>query len=438
MVKLLENLRRYFFWLDDFLRGQPVKTHLDEISLILDDGSAEDSHQLIEHHLKNLLQHIVSRVPYYKSYKGIMEFSSFPVVNKQVIKSQRDMFLATDNDSRKTIAVTTSGSTGTPFETFQDKNKKLRNTADTLFFAERGGYKLGQRLIYLKIWVQEKMGGKLKYWLQNLVPVDVIKLNDSHIELLLNKISRDRSTVGILGYASALELICKYLDRHPDFIVGTNVKSAISMSETLNEYTKDRMYKHFGVNVVSRYSNLENGILAQQERDGSGNYLVNTASYIIEILKMDSDQPADEGEPGRIVVTDLFNYALPMIRYDTGDVGAMVPAVEGDPRRYLSVVEGRKLDLIFDTKGELVSSYIVYKNMWQYTEISQYQLIQEDKNVYTFKINAAKEFLKEEKLISEFKNYLGDDAKFTVEYVDEIPLLASGKRKKIVNNYIKT
>lgn len=424
--------------MNDFLKGSPVNTHFRDIRFILENSSARESQAHIDQHLDKLIVHVVNMVEYYRSFEGITTLSDFPVVNKQIIKSQRDSFLSDDHAARSIVAVTTSGSTGTPFETFQDKNKKQRNTADTIYFAERGGYKIGQRLIYLKIWVQQKMGSNLKYWLQNLVPVDVINFNEPQIASLLNKIKKDKSAIGILGYASALELLCKYLDNHPDYFVGKNVKSAISMSESLNEYTRDRMEKFFGVPVVSRYSNLENGILAQQERDGSGNYLVNTASYIIEILKMDSDDPANEGEPGRIVVTDLFNFAQPMIRYDTGDVGAMLPAMEGNPNRYLSVVEGRKLDLLYDIEGELVSSYIVYKNMWQYTEINQYQLIQEGKREYRFKINTTEEFKREEQLISEFKTYLGEDAIFKVEYVAEIPLLASGKRKKIVNNYIKS
>jgi phenylacetate-CoA ligase len=227
------------------------------------------------------------------------------------------------------------------------------------------------------------------------------------------------------------------LEKNESNKVLTDVKSIISMSESLNNYTRETLQKYFGIPVVSRYSNLENGIIAQQETDNTDRYLINTGSYIIEILDMECDNYSKPNQPGRIVVTDLFNYALPMIRYDTGDVGT----ISEDPNRpgnlFLSTVEGRKLDLLYDTKGNLVSSYIVYKNMWQYTEILQYQLIQEGKKEYVFRINTDTKFNREEKLINEFKTYLGRDADFRIEYVSEIPLLASGKRKKIVNNFIK-
>lgn len=76
--------------------------------------------------------------------------------------------------------------------------------------------------------------------------------------------------------------------------------------------------------------------------------------------------------------------------------------------------------------------------MWQYNEIAQYQLIQTGEITYVFKINCETEFQREDQLINEFKEFLGSDADFRVEYVKEIPLLDSGKRRKTVNLYKKT
>jgi phenylacetate-CoA ligase len=130
---------------------------------------------------------------------------------------------------------------------------------------------------------------------------------------------------------------------------------------------------------------------------------------------------------------------LPLIRYDTGDVGILSNKSSCNfATPVLTRLEGRKLDILYDTAGNLISSYVVYKNMWKYTEIIQYQLIQEGKKEYKFKINMKGSFAREKELVREFKSYLGEDADFNVEYVSEIPLLASGKRRKIVNNYIKS
>jgi phenylacetate-CoA ligase len=436
MAKLAGQARRRAFWFVDLLKGGPVRRHLKDIDFLLNGAGSEAFVRRHEQDLNKLLKHAVNCCAFYSAYSGD-SVSVFPVVNKSLIKAQQEQFMARGFDPGKMYSVTTSGSTGTPFQTFQDGQKRQRNSADTIYFAGLTGFKIGYRLFYLKIWVEKKMRSKLAYRFQNMLPVDVIHLNDREIQSLIDRMKRVRSHSGILAYASALELICQYLDRKQAPPVRTRVKSIIAMSESLNDYTRTGMEKYFGVPVVSRYSNLENGIIAQQEAGGKLRFLINSASYHVEILKMDSDDQAGEGELGRIVITDLFNRAMPMIRYDTGDIGAIETDPVNESRMYLSTVEGRKLDLLYDTDGALVSSYIVYKNMWQYPEIDQYQLVQDDANLYTFRINSRGTFEKEKQLVDEFKSFLGQDADFRVEYVTEIPLLASGKRRKIVNNYIK-
>ena len=431
-MKLLQKLRTNFFWFFDFIKGSPIKTHFKEVSNTFQIPFNKES----ENNLIKILSHSIQTTKYYKSLSISSKLLDFPVINKAIIRESFDSFCSDKYNVSELIPVVTSGSTGTPFKVYHDKNKKLRNNADTIYFASRAGFTVGDRLFYMKIFARQKMASPFHYWMQNIVPVDVIKLNDTQIAELIGQMEKSGSTFGFLGYSSALELVCKYLDKNRTEKVKANVKSIISMSESLNDYTKEITKKYFGISAVSRYSNLENGIIAQQEPDGSGRYLINTASYVVEILKMDSDEPAAPGKAGRIVVTDLFNYGMPLIRYDTGDIGTFSTKSE-DGNQYLSSIEGRKLDLLYDTSGNLVSSYIVYKNMWQYTEIMQYQLIQEGQKEYTFKINAEGAFTKEDRLINEFKEYLGEDAVFNVEYVSEIPLLDSGKRRKIVNNYIK-
>lgn len=433
---VLENLRNTVLWVADALKGMKLRRHYNEIADLLESADERYVIDKINIRLGNLLEHSANTVPIYYSYKGC-SLATFPVVNKSIIRNSYNSFRSSSFKDKVLYKAITSGSTGTPFKIYQDRNKKLRNYADTLYFAGLAGYRTGHRLVYLKIWVKEKMRSPLAYLLQNIVPVDVIRFNDTEIEALINRMEKDRSTFGLLGYASALELICRYLVKTGHGPVKADVKSIIAISETLNDNTRESLEKYFGVPAVSRYSNLENGIIAQQIPSQPGRYLINSASYHVEILKMDSDDPAGEGETGRIVVTDLFNYAMPMIRYDTGDIGSMVHDEKFPWRKYLNHVEGRRLDLLYDTGGNLVSSYIVYKNMWQYTEIDQYQLIQEDKKRYTIKINCREPFTREKQLTDEFKSYLGQDADFRVEYVTEIPLLSSGKRKKIVNNCIK-
>jgi phenylacetate-CoA ligase len=422
------NLRNVVFHLLDHLKGGKVNKHYKDIKIKLASTSKQ------ENQLLNLLSHAVVSTNFYSHYDPT-DLSSFPVINKTVIKSKTGDFISKEHNQNELISVITSGSTGTPFQVFHDINKKNRNSADTLYFSQLGGYTLGNRLFYLKIWAQEKMASPFHYFLKNIVPVDVVKLDDKRIIDLIYQIKEYKGRVSMLGYVSAFESLCKYLDRNnypPQFI---KVESIITMSESLDDYTKDRLEYYFGVKPLSRYSNLENGILAQQTNVDDHKYLINTASYKVEILNIKDDNPVGFGKTGRIVVTDLYNYAMPMIRYDTGDYGVFSNDSDNKGNLFLEKVEGRKLDVLYDVDGQMVSSYIMYKNMWKYMEIDQYQLIQKDSNSYLFKISIVgnKPFKHKEKLKKEFLQYLGHTANFDIEYVDEIPLLDSGKRRKVVN-----
>lgn len=75
--------------------------------------------------------------------------------------------------------------------------------------------------------------------------------------------------------------------------------------------------------------------------------------------------------------------------------------------------------------------------MHEFLEIRQYQFIQEDINNYTMLLNLSdvNVFNREDEMIDMLRSFLGQDANITVSYVSEIPVLKSGKRKQVVNNY---
>jgi phenylacetate-CoA ligase len=329
----------------------------------------------------------------------------------------------------------TSGSTGTPFVVYHDNDKRARNAADTIYFAQLTGYSVGDRLFYLKIWSAYNHKRKLTQWLQNIEPIDVLNFNDSEVESLLDTIETTQESYALLGYASAIERICCYLEKSSREPLKKRPSSSITMSESLNDRTKACFQRYFGTPLFSRYSNIENGIIAQQTPESGHRFLVNSASYHVELLSLTEDKPAKPGELGRIVITDFFNLQMPLIRYDTGDTGILANESGDESFRYFDLVEGRKMDLLYATDGSLVSSFVVYKNMWQYTEIEQYQLEQFGRVDYLMRITAKNPIAKESQLIAEFKTFLGRDANIQIEYKHEIPLLASGKRKKIINTY---
>ncbi|AOW20096.1 phenylacetate--CoA ligase family protein [Urechidicola croceus] len=437
MNELLEKLRKYTFWSIDFLRKGDVNKFYNEIKFINENFQTPKAKILRKKGLNNILLHAVNTTKYYSYLKNNPSLSveMFPVVHKDTIRDHYEDFYSSEYKDKQNIKVSTSGSTGTPFSIHHNKEKKQRNTADTLYFADNAGYKLGHKLLYIRFWGDQYKKGRLNKWTQNIMVHNVFNLKDEDIKELIEKLESDNSNINIIAYASAYETICQYLEKNNYGPIKANIHSAIAMSESLTEYAKVMTKKYFGVTPLSRYSNTENGIIAQQNYNNTGQFDINWASFYLEILNIDNDEPVSMGETGRIVVTDLFNYAVPMIRYDTGDLGSMSISNDSDAPVLVNV-EGRKSDALYNTKGELISSSIAHQ-VCAYDNVKQYQLIQLDKQDYLFKLSVTNNFNLEDKLISKFKNFVGNDARIFIEYVNYIPLLSSGKRKRVVNEYKK-
>ncbi len=429
------TLRSKIFWSLDGLRGSEVGRHFNDIQAINENPKSDRSEKRNKKHLNDLLVHALDTVGFYKK-ADIREpdLQQFPVVNKHIIREDLEDFQSQKFADEKKFKVTTSGSTGTPFSVFQNSDKRKRNRADSLYFTKKVGYKIGTRLFFMRIWGDMGFKKKIGNFIQNIAAIDVLRLNEEEIPDLVRAISQSGGEKSLLGYASAYERIVNYLDSRKETADFGKVNSIVAIAEALEDATAEAVQRHFKCPIYSRYSNNENGILAQQTPLSGKNFLINTASYVFEILDMEKDVAVEDGTLGRIVVTDLFNHAMPLIRYDTGDLGIQDNLVRGElSYPVLSRIEGRKMDMVFDSEGRAISSFLFTNKMKEFTGIKQFQFIQHGPQIYEFKLNVEPSFDGERKLIEEFKIPLGPEAQIDVHYVDDIPLLSSGKRKKVVN-----
>lgn len=427
-----QNIRKYSFWFFDLIKGSVIRKHYDDIKAIIENSDKRKFQVRKEEYLNSLLNHAVSSTEFYKNNDNYTSIFDFPIINKNLIRDNFDKFKSSKYKERNCQIVSTSGSTGAPFSVLHNKKKRNRNTADNLYFSIRSGYQIGQQLIYLKIWSdKDKFSLFSKFWLQNIRPKSIFKLNPEDIEKFIYNLEKGEGKKSILGYPSGFEKICRYMDEVKQEPLNCNIKSVIGMSEAINEYTYNSIKKYFGIAPISRYSNNENGILAHQDPTSNTKFVINSASYFIEVFDLVNDIPVQNGELGRIIVTDLHNYAMPMIRYDTGDIGVMDKDENGIS--FLKSIEGRKLDLIYDTKGNIVPSHVSYK-LCKYGDFKQFQLVQFGEKEYLIKLNISTK-IDEERMLKEYKGYFGQDAIITIEYVNEIPLLFSGKRREVSNTY---
>ena len=425
------NWRWYLFWISDFFKGGKIRKAYKDIEKCYYNGNKH-----IEKDISNLLEHAKKTTKFYSKYTG-NKIQEFPVMDKRLIIDNYDDIKSSDYIGKKLHKMSTSGSTGTPFTVIQDKIKRSRVIAEVLFFGKKCGYTFGQKQVFFRVWVKSVKKSKLKQFLQNMITEDISNLDSNKMEHIKEILTTDKKIRNILSYASTMGQVSKYLLERNYNPKDFSVKSIICGSELLQDETRNNLKKVFGCDVVSRYANEENGVLGQECVDKQEFHL-NTSSYYCEFLKLDEDKPAEKGELARIVITDLYNYALPMIRYDTGDL-AIVGEADCDIKANTVIKEifGRKVDLIYNTKGEALSPHTITNNMWEVKNIKQFKFTQISQNEYVILLNAEKDFdKKQEKEIREkFEAILGNEANIKIEYTDEIPVLASGKRKYIENLY---
>lgn len=431
------NVRKLAFWLMDKLGGGKVRKHYLDLRYILENYEKDEVKSLLDGYLNETLQYACDNIDFYKKYKGYGSLTDFPVVNKNIIRDNEALFLNRCFDKEKLFKQETSGSTGMPFAVYQDPLKRARATADTLYFSKLAKYDLGQRLYFSRVWDSATTRSALTCLKQNWKIHDSSNLSEDKIEAFISDLEKDKSVKSVIIFASTLAAITKYIETKRKS-TSAHVESFITLSESLDLTTKRLAKKQFNTTVISRYSNQELGIMAQQDED-SDDFMLNVGSFWFELLDLEEDRPAEPGKPGRIVVTDLFNRSMPLIRYDTGDIGILKNTESGEVPRLLTV-EGRRVDFIYSTSGELVSPYVINTPMHEFQDIAQYQFIQQGEKEYQMLLNlrlGLSDFSREEDMLNMLKSYLGEDAEIKVQYVAEIPVLKSGKRKQVVNNYKK-
>lgn len=438
-MSAIHSIRAGLFWTLDAARGAPIRLAVEQIRHA--DSVSFDDPWLAEHQQEAwaaLRNHVRENVPFYRDCPDAL--ADFPVVDKNTLRTNMDAFFSRAFDREKLFQMSTSGSTGTPFVSYQDLRKKQQVRAEVIYYSQRIGYRLGSNLSYIRNVVRQISKSPWKQFVQNQSLVNFGKLDDPGIEAILGQLRRISRTqsITLLGYASTYAAIRDYALRHGIArFDGIRVTGIISGSDMLFDEIRDAMRRLFDCrNVVSRYSNEENGIIGQDSVYNNV-FEINEASYLVEILD-EAGRPVQDGTQGHIVVTDLYNHARPFIRYDTGDIGAVrVFEIDGLQKRCICDFSGRVLDVIYDSDDRPCSPYMVSKAMWSFPEISQFQFIQRGRAAYLLKLNCQPDEAREPRLLAALKPIVGEDARIDFEYVSEIPVLHSGKRRYIVNEYRK-
>ena len=209
----------------------------------------------------------------------------------------------------------------------------------------------------------------------------------------------------------------------------------------LHDWERQTLEEVFQCPVTNRYGCEEVSIIACQCEAHNGLH-VNADGIYLEVLRGDGE-PAEPGELGMVVVTDLTNMAMPLIRYQIGDMGVLTdrrcPCGRGLP--LLERVEGRIADYVLTPQGRLVSGISLTDHFnTMIPGVVQLQIVQEAVDRFTFRIVSDEHFgpASYETLNSLVAEHFGPDVTFQCEFTDHIPQESSGKFRFCISKVPKT
>ena len=403
--------------------------------------SADEIKQWQNTQLQKLLQHAYSNTKYYKTLfdeaqlrpsdiQTKEDLHKLPVLEKQdVIKNYEDLVpVNIQNIPSKKSA--TGGSSGDPMPYLLDHRSWSFSNANTIFNWEKTGYKYGDKHVALgstSLFVDKKpsLKHRLYYNLKNKIGLNGVNMSPevckNYVELIKSKNIRF-----IYGYASAIYLLAKWvLENHED----VGIRTCFTTSEVLTKHFRNTITAAFKCNVVDCYGAHDGGITAFAHQEG---YFEVGYNCLVQI------DDAKTSTQGPALLTDLLNYAMPLINYKLGDE-LIIDSDQNINYPYngqiINQVIGRTSDLIQLDNGHTLTGpgfTILFKDLpvdyYCIEKISGYAIKCYIKKLPDY--NTSHQDL----IHSTFTKQMGPNIHFSIEYTNTIKYTNSGKRQYFVDN----
>lgn len=369
------------------------------------------------------------------------DFRTIPLLTKADLRARRADMLS---DQFQTAAVhdrKTSGSTGVSVHVVVDDAAQQFQRACTLRSDEWSGWRLGERVAavwgnpqYLKHGLRGRLRNAL---LDRATYLDTLKMDEAAMDRFAAVLRRWPPSL-LFGHAHSLYLFAQFLRGRGRADI--RPRGIISSAMVLHDWERQAIEEVFQCRVTNRYGCEEVSLIACECERHEGLH-VNADALYLEVLRPDGT-PAAAGEAGIVVVTDLLNQALPMIRYQVGDmaVPSPRPCSCGRGLPLLERIDGRIADYVVTPRGELISGISLTENFAVMVPgVAQLQIVQEELDRFVFRIVRGPGFGRDslatiDSLVAE---RFGLDVRYECDYVDRIPSEPSGKYRFCISRVEK-
>jgi phenylacetate-CoA ligase len=387
-----------------------------------------------------IVRYHAERNPLYRSLLGgraPTRWCDLPIVDKSAFQRPVAECLSDATRDADIHLSSTSGSSGTPFFFARDKYTHARTWALIAEVYAWHGIGLESRQARFYGIPREpipRLKEMAKDWLMNRARFPVFDLSDAVLERFRRRIARDRFDY-LYGYTNSLAAFAAYVRRS-----GVQLKAecptlrvCIVTSEMCTPEDRERLEEAFGVPVVNEYGASETGVIALEDLRHS--WRISWKTLFLEVVD-ERGGPAADGSTGQILITDLYNRAMPFIRYRIGDVGSVRSAaatVSGESE--LAELEGRVNDTIRLPSGRRAAGltfYYVSRSLLEKSGIMKEFIIRQtalDEFVFDVVSDAPLSPGDIRTIEAKMSQYLEPGLRLRVRRVDAIERPPSGKRK---------
>lgn len=327
----------------------------------------------------------------------------------------------------------TSGSTGKILEVYWRKYDYIRSMF-SLWFYRKKFYNVKTWDKVCQFYTISEIGVEKENTKVHKNMLEFSKSNLSEERLLeIYKEMQNFEPVWLILQPCIAELLCKIKTKYklPEI---ASLKYIEMTGEELTPVLKKKIQECFTCAVANQYGMAEVNSIAFECPEGNLHCL--ESNVYVEILDK-FGTPVRDGEIGNIYVTTLHNYAMPFIRYETGDIGSIRNSTCscGHKGKILDLKSSRKDEWIIMENKEKVNPYVFVRAVIAVNEIYdkcifQFQIIQTNYN--KFRVNLALEE-KPENIEKCFISNIGHitlrDADYDFHYYDALFPELTGKRK---------
>lgn len=414
--------------------------------------SAESLASMVDERVGIMVRYAWEHSPYYRAAWskvgirpngefGLNDLAQLPLIDKGTIKSHKHELRANGYSLDKLFVSQTGGTTGTQTTFYLDKQCRSVRIGRQRGILAKLGYEPGMRrgLIWgAAVDLLDRQGmAALKDWIRQYGAADVTlcctTMSESIMREYFERLKRFRPQV-LYGYPTAIARLARFVLANR--LAPIAVRSTFVTAERLSSADRSVIHEAFGGDVFDLYCTREYGCVAF-ECDRHRGLHVDMENACVEIVC--NGCVVGPGMAGEIVVTDLNNVGMPLIRSRTGDLGAWATDSCGCglPFPLLQYIGGREVDSLIRPDGVTVAGLMLADCFAGECSVRAAQFLQNQVDLVTVRIEVdeAYDSAVEARCVSELRQFLGNDVSIQIERVGEIPRNpVSGKYREVICN----